>query len=127
MCFGRFREYIFICVLSCIRQISIPNYKENGCVLHQPVLCKDKHGHSNKPDGYIVKYTNDIPSIPILVSGFKKNAQDYKKAITESVGYFQSIATVSGLHEPLLVMPCTPTQGIFVFVLAHQCYKTRYN
>ena len=84
--------------------------KENGCILHQPVLCKDKHGHSNKPDGYIVKYTNDIPSIPILVSGFKKNAQDYKKAITESVGYFQSIATVSGLHEPPLVMPCTPTK-----------------
>ena len=81
---------------------------EKGCIFHQPVLHKDRHGHSNKPDGYIAKLKSGVPSIPILVTDFKKT--DFKKALSESLGYFQSISTLSKLHEPMLVMPSTPTK-----------------
>ena len=84
--------------------------KEKGCVLHQPVLHKDKHGHSNKPDGYSAKLNSGMLSTPILVLDFKKSYNEYHKAFPESLGYFQSISTLSGRLEPMLVMPSTPTK-----------------
>ena len=84
--------------------------KEKGCVLHQPVLRKDKYGHSNKPDGYSAKLDGGVPSTPILVLGFKESYTEYHKAFSESLGYFQSISTLSGRLEPMLVMPSTPTK-----------------
>ena len=83
--------------------------KDKVCVLHQPVLHTDKPGHNNKPDGYVTKLNNGVPSMPILVSDFKKS-YDYQKAFSESLGYFQTIVTLSKRLEPMLVMPSTPTK-----------------
>ena len=71
------------------------------------MLHKDRHGHNSKPDGYVAKLKSGVPSTSILVSNFKKT--DYIiKALSESLGYFQSISTLSKLHKPMLVMPSTP-------------------
>ena len=78
-----------------------------GCVLHRPELMP-VNNHCNIPDGYIAKLTDGVPSAPILVSGFKNHSSDEGKAYTASLGYFQSISSISRNHDPLLVMPCLP-------------------
>ena len=76
------------------------------CVLHQPVFAKDFNDHKNKPDGCIFQSDGGVLSqYPVLVSDFKN--EDYEKAVTESLGYFQCAATVSRKLVPMLVMPAT--------------------
>ena len=77
---------------------------KNICVLHQPVLAKDIHSHKNIPDGCIFQLNDGVLSqYPVLVSDFK--TEDYEKAVTESLGYFQCAVTVSRKLVPILVMP----------------------
>ena len=45
---------------------------EKGCILRQPVLHKDRYGHSNKPDGYTAKLKSGVSSTPILVSDLRR-------------------------------------------------------
>ena len=80
-----------------------------GCVLHQPVLVKDSnHSYRSRPDSYIARLENGVPSSPILVSDFEKDLCDYNVAYNESLGCFQSVVSVAQLNDPMLVMPCTP-------------------
>ena len=81
-----------------------------GCVLHQPVLAKDHKQHNNRPDGYVLYFKDGLPSLPILVSDFKKEDKDYDTALNESIGYFQVVVSAARLYVPMLVMPCTPNQ-----------------
>ena len=96
---------------------------ENLRVLHQPVLAKDIHSHKIIPDGCIFKLDDGVLSqYPVLVSDFK--TEDYKKAVTESLGYFQCAVTVSRKLVPILVMPATLD---IVFVLAEAQCRPCYN
>ena len=99
------------------------NQPEDGCVLHQPVFSKD---NCNKPDCYIVQLSNGIPSYPLLVSDFKRDDNEYDKARSESLGYYQSAVTVADLKVPVLVMPCTPrTLSLFLCWRIHErCHAT---
>jgi len=94
-------------VFRALDRVSFPN-GEDGCVLHELALAKDVDNHVNSPDGYIASLKDGLPSSPILVSDFKKEDEDYDKAVDESIGYFQCVVTSSELFVPILVMPCTP-------------------
>ena len=79
---------------------------KNICLLHLPVLTKDIHSHKNILDGCIFQLNDGVLSqYPVLVSDFK--TEDYEKAVTESLGYFQCAVTVSRKLVPILVMPAT--------------------
>ena len=77
---------------------------QKGCILHQAVLGDNR---KNRPDGYMAKLRDGLPSTPVLVSDFKFQPGEIVEL--ESLGYFQSVLNTCGMYFPMLVMASTPT------------------
>ena len=96
-------EYVYSAMFfRALDRFLFPNNGDRGCVLHQPSL-----ETRDRPDGYIATLKGNLPSVPILTSDFKKENEDFERATTESIGYFQSIICSGKKSFPVLVMPCT--------------------